>query len=128
MRQPVMKTKRVYEAASPADGRRYLVDRLWPRGVQKEKLNLEAWLKDVAPSDALRRWFKHDPSRWDEFLRRYFAELDKKPESWRPILKSAQIRPVTLLFSARDETHNNAVALKQYLTLKLESRPRGAAK
>src|SRR5436309_3687884 len=127
MKPPVLKTKRVYEAASPGDGLRYLVDRLWPRGVQKEKLNMEAWLKDVAPSDALRRWFNHDPSRWDEFLRRYFAELDKRPESWRPILESAQKEPVTLLFGASDETHNNAVALKQYLKLKLKPGSLGAA-
>src|SRR2546425_510222 len=120
MKPPVLKTKRVYEAASPDDGLRYLVDRLLPRGVQKEKLNMEAWLKDVAPSDALRRWF--------EFLRRYFAELDKRPESWRPILESAQKEPVTLLFGASDETHNNAVALKQYLKLKLKPGSLGAAK
>jgi uncharacterized protein YeaO (DUF488 family) len=83
--------------------------------VKREALDLDGWLKDVAPSDALRRWFGHDPARWDEFRRRYFTELDGKSEAWRPILEAARRGNVTLLYSARDAEHNNAVALKAYL-------------
>ena len=107
--------KRVYEPADPEDGTRFLVDRLWPRGLAKEALALDGWLKDLAPSDALRRWFGHDPARWEEFQRRYAAELDARPDAWRPILEAARQGRVTLLFSARDTQHNNAVALKAYL-------------
>ncbi len=110
-----IRVKRVYEPAAPDDGYRFLVDRLWPRGVKREALSLDGWLKDVAPSDELRRWFGHDPARWDEFQRRYFAELDGKPQTWQPILEVAQRGNVTLLFSAHDTEHNNAVVLKSYL-------------
>jgi uncharacterized protein YeaO (DUF488 family) len=108
-------TKRVYEPPAPSDGARFLVERLWPRGMKKEALHLDGWLKEVAPSDALRRWFGHDPARWDEFVRRYRAELDAHPEAWQPLLEAALHGTVTLLFSARDEVHNNAVALQHYL-------------
>ena len=107
--------KRVYEAASEEDGARFLVERLWPRGIRKEALAMDAWLKDVAPSDDLRRWFGHDPAKWEEFRRRYAAELEAKPEAWAPILQAGERGPVTLLFSARDLSHNNAVALRLYL-------------
>jgi uncharacterized protein YeaO (DUF488 family) len=107
--------KRVYEPVEPEDGQRLLVERLWPRGVRKEALALDAWLKDVAPSDDLRRWFGHDPQRWQEFQTRYAAELDAHPDAWRPILEAARQGTATLLFSARDTEHNNAVALKAYL-------------
>ncbi len=110
-----VRVKRVYDPPAPEDGRRFLVDRLWPRGVKKEALRLDAWLKELAPSDALRRWFGHDPARWEEFQRRYFAELEAKPEAWRPLLEAAREGTVTLLFSARDDEHNNAVALKAFL-------------
>jgi uncharacterized protein YeaO (DUF488 family) len=83
--------------------------------VTKEALRIEGWLKDVAPSDDLRKWFGHEPAKWDEFRRRYFAELDAKPEAWQPILKAARRGNVTLLYSARDTEHNNSVALKEYL-------------
>lgn len=106
--------KRVYDRPEPTDGTRFLVERLWPRGMKKDTLRLDGWLKEVAPSDALRRWFGHDPAKWQEFQRRYFAELDSKPEAWQPILKAAQRGNVTLLYSARDTEHNNAVALKAY--------------
>jgi uncharacterized protein YeaO (DUF488 family) len=114
----VIRVKRVYEAPEPGDGTRLLVERLWPRGVRKDTLELDAWLKDVAPSNELRRWFGHDPARWEEFRRRYAGELDKRPDTWREILN----RPgsVTLLFSARDTLHNNAVALKLYLEAQKE--------
>ncbi|MGI6207791.1 MAG: DUF488 domain-containing protein [Anaerolineae bacterium] len=113
-------SKRVY-ASKEADGtRRLLVDRVWPRGLKKESLHLDAWIREVAPSDELRRWFGHDPAKWDEFRRRYFAELDAMPEVWQPILEAAKKGDVTLLFGARDEEHNQAVALKEYLDAKLE--------
>ena len=111
----MIRLKRVYEPTDPDDGRRFLVERLWPRGTKKEALSLDGWLKDVAPSDGLRRWFGHDPARWSEFRRRYATELDARPDAWRPILLAARDGPVTLLFSARDTEHNNAVALKSYL-------------
>ena len=112
--------KRVYEPAEEQDGTRILVERLWPRGVRKDALMLDAWLKDVAPSTALRRWFGHDPTRWQEFCTRYTAELDARPEAWAPIIQADRSGTVTLLYSAHDSQHNNAVALKAYL----ESLPR----
>jgi uncharacterized protein YeaO (DUF488 family) len=107
--------KRAYEEASPEDGHRVLVDRLWPRGVKKTDLALDGWLKEIAPSDKLRRWFSHDTSKWNEFRRRYFAELDSRPEVWQEIRDAARNRHVTLVYGARDAEHNNAVALKAYL-------------
>lgn len=115
----MIRLKRAYENPGPGDGRRYLVDRLWPRGLKKEALQLDAWLKEVAPSDELRRWFDHDPERWDEFCRRYHAELDEQPESWRPLYDAAREGDITLIYAARDEEHNNAMALRAYLTHKL---------
>src|SRR5690606_1757909 len=112
--------KRAYEEAAPEDGRRFLVDRLWPRGIKKEALPLDGWLKEVAPSDELRRWFGHEPERWAEFQRRYAAELDAQPESWQPLLEAARQGDVTLVYAARDEEHNNAAALRSYLEKKLE--------
>ena len=106
--------KRVYEKPAAGDGARLLVDRLWPRGLSKEKARVDAWLKELAPSDALRKWFAHDPAKWTEFKRRYFVELKKKDV--KSALKSAAGGgPATLVFSARDEQHNNAVALKEFL-------------
>ena len=113
--------KRVYEPVSTEDGTRFLVERLWPRGVRKDALALDAWLKDVAPSTELRRWFGHDPDRWQEFRRRYAAELDAQPDAWAPILQADRSGTVTLLYSSHDTEHNNAVALKAYL----EARPAG---
>jgi uncharacterized protein YeaO (DUF488 family) len=110
-----IRLKRAYDEPGAAGGRRFLVDRLWPRGVKKQALQLEGWLKAVAPSDELRRWFGHEPDRWDEFQQRYRKELDQKPESWRPLLDAARKGDVTLVYGARDTRHNNAVALKAYL-------------
>jgi uncharacterized protein YeaO (DUF488 family) len=110
----MIEIKRVYETGSES-GRRYLVERLWPRGMRKETLRLDAWLKEVAPSDGLRRWFGHDPAKWNEFRRRYFAELDANPSVWEPLADAARHGRVILLYSARDTEHNNAVALKAYL-------------
>lgn len=114
-----IEVQRVYEHGPAGRGRRFLVDRLWPRGVRKENLPLDGWLKDVAPSDRLRRWFGHDPRRWDEFVRRYGAELDEHPEAWKPLRDAARRGRVVLLFGAKDEEHNNAVALREYLERKL---------
>ncbi|MEW6033561.1 MAG: DUF488 domain-containing protein [Chloroflexota bacterium] len=111
----MIRVKRVYERPETDDGTRFLVDRLWPRGMKRESLKLDGWLRDVAPSATLRRWFCHDPAKWDEFQRGYFAELDSKPQTWQPVLQAAQRGNVTLLYGARDSEHNNAVVLKQYL-------------
>ena len=106
---------RVYDRASLPEGRRFLVERLWPRGVRREDLELDGWVRDVAPSTELRRWFGHDPDRWEEFRRRYTAELHAAPGAWRPLRDAARAGPVVLLFSARDEERNSAVALRDYL-------------
>jgi uncharacterized protein YeaO (DUF488 family) len=107
--------KRIYDPPSPDDGYRVLVDRLWPRGIKRETMHIDAWLKDVAPSDALRRWFGHDRKKWSAFRRRYASELRRRPNDWWPILKAAKRGPVTLLYGARDQEHNHAVALADYL-------------
>lgn len=117
-----IQTKRVYEPPEPADGQRVLVDRLWPRGLAKESLRLHQWLKDAGPSDALRRWFGHDATRWPEFRRRYFAELDTKPDMTQSLVEAAADETVTLLCSARDPEHNNAVALRDYLEARLRTK------
>jgi uncharacterized protein YeaO (DUF488 family) len=111
----MIRVQRVYEPAEANDGARFLVERLWPRGIKKEKLKMDAWLKDIAPSTELRKWFGHEPAKWSEFRRRYFAELAKHPEALKPIRQAARRGNVTLLYSARDEEHNNALALKEYL-------------
>ncbi len=116
----MIQTKRVYEPPAPSDGTRFLVERLWPRGVKKEQLDAEAWLKEVAPSTELRQWFGHDPSKWSEFKRKYVTELNKAPQTWAPILQAARTGNVTLLYSARDTEHNNAVVLKEYLDKKIQ--------
>jgi uncharacterized protein YeaO (DUF488 family) len=111
----MIRIKRVYDPLDRADGTRFLVERLWRRGMKKATLQLDGWLKDVAPSDALRRWFGHDPLKWEEFQRRYFAELKGKPAAWQPIVGAARQGNVTLLYSARDTERNSAVALKAFL-------------
>jgi len=111
----MIQVKRVYDPPDAKDGARFLVERLWPRGIKKEALQMQDWLKDVAPSGELRRWFSHDPAKWREFQRRYFKELDGNREAWQLLLQAARRRNVTLLYSARDTEHNNAVALKEYL-------------
>lgn len=111
----MIQIKRAYDPPAKTDGARILVERLWPRGIKKEALKLDAWLKTVAPSTELRKWFSHDPAKWPEFQRRYRAELDQHPEAWQPILDAAAKGKVTLLFSSHDAEHNNVVALKAYL-------------
>lgn len=116
----MIQVKRVYERPAKDDGARILVDRVWPRGVKKEALQLDGWLKDVAPSDRLRRWFGHKAARWEEFRHRYFSELDESPEAWKPILELARWGNVTLVYGARDRENNNAVTLRGYLMAKLK--------
>ncbi len=112
----MIRLKRVYDAPDPAtDGVRFLVERLWPRGIRKDALQLDGWLKDVAPSTELRQWFHHEPDKWEEFQRRYSAELETRPEAMSPIRKALQKGTVTFLYSSHDAEHNNAVALKTYL-------------
>jgi len=111
----MVKVKRVYQPPAPQDGARFLVERLWPRGVKKESLKSDGWLKDLGASDTLRRWFAHDPGKWDAFCRRDWAELDAQKEAWHSLQEAARRGDVTLLYSARDTAHNNAVALKAYL-------------
>lgn len=117
-----LQIKRAYQPASPADGERILVDRLWPRGLKKDSLALTSWLKDVAPSNDLRHWFGHDPARWGEFRRRYQAELKARPEALRPLWEALARGPVTLLYSAHDKTHNQAVAFREYLVKSKKNR------
>jgi len=105
---------RVYDEELP-EGRRFLVDRVWPRGVRKEALHLDGWLRDVAPSTELRRWFGHDPERWGEFHRRYTAELAAAPDTWRPLFEAARAADVVLLYGAKDTARNNAVVLRDHL-------------
>lgn len=112
----MLQIKRVYQPAAKSDGLRILVERLWPRGIKKSDLPLDGWNKDVAPSSALRTWFSHDPAKWTEFRKRYFAELQANPEAWEPLLRASKKGKVTLLFSSRDEVHNNAVALREFLS------------
>jgi uncharacterized protein YeaO (DUF488 family) len=107
--------KRAYEKPSPQDGFRVLVERLWPRGLKKEALALDLWLKDIAPSTELRKWFGHDPARWQEFCRRFWAELADRPAAVQLLRQKVQAGPVTLVYGSRDEEHNAAVALKEFL-------------
>jgi uncharacterized protein YeaO (DUF488 family) len=117
----MLKVKRAYEVAARSDGKRFLVERLWPRGIKKSDLQIDAWLKDVAPSTELRRWFSHDPAKWQEFRRRYSAELERNPQSWQPIIEAARQKTVTLIYSSHDSEHNNAVVLRDYLANKLRT-------
>lgn len=116
--------KRVYDPIDEDDGVRVLVDRVWPRGVTKKDLRADQWLRDVAPSDSLRKWFNHDPAKWEEFKLRYVAELEGKPSILRYLLDLANEKGLVLLFSARDLRFNQAVALQGYL-LSLDKEPKG---
>ena len=116
----MIQVKRAYEEPSRDDGERFLVERLWPRGVKKENLQVQEWLKNVAPSTELREWFQHDPAKWAAFRRRYFQELEKNPDAWRPLIAQSRRGRVTLIYSAHDTEHNNAVALKEFLNEKIK--------
>jgi len=113
--------KRVYDPPATSDGRRILVDRIWPRGITKADLQIDAWLKDLAPSTELRKWFGHDPAKWDEFRKRYAGELEQRSEALEELLEKARAGHVTLVFSAKDTEHNNAVALREHLERRLNS-------
>lgn len=112
----IIRLKRAYKPAAVEDGYRVLVERLWPRGIAKERAHVDLWLKDAGASTALRRWFGHDPERWEEFRRRYFNELRERPDVLRELSELLRTHPaVTFLYAARDEEHNNAVALREFL-------------
>jgi uncharacterized protein YeaO (DUF488 family) len=110
---------RIYDPEDARGGCRFLVDRLWPRGIKKDSVRLDAWLKEVAPSNELRLWYQHDPDKWEEFKHRYFSELESKPESWQPLLEALKKGAITLLYSSRETKLNNAEALKEYLEEKI---------
>jgi uncharacterized protein YeaO (DUF488 family) len=114
-----IRVKRIYEAPGEDDGFRVLVDHLWPRGLKKEDAHIDRWFKEIAPTDELRRWFGHELAKWEEFKRRYFEELDSHPEAFSELAGIAGKGRVTLLFAAKNEKFNNAVALKDYLETKL---------
>ena len=117
-----IKLKRAYERPTSSDGYRVLVDRIWPRGISKDKAKLDQWIKEVAPSDDLRKWFHEEPiGRWSEFRRRYMADLKRHRDEMRMLARRAMNENVTLLYSSSDEKHNNAVVIKQYLKM-LEAR------
>jgi uncharacterized protein YeaO (DUF488 family) len=120
-----LKLKRAYEPAEQGDGARFLVERLWPRGVSKDAARLDGWLKEAAPSEGLRKWYGHDPAKWPEFRRRYLAELARDPEALEPLREAARQGPVTLVFAARDPQLSNARILKELLERRpLERQPR----
>ena len=110
-----VRMKRIYEAPSEDDGYRVLVDRLWPRGISKERARLDAWARELAPSDALRKWYDHRPERWEEFQRRFARELKAHPDALQQLVAEARRGPVTLLFASRELERNNAAALKKHL-------------
>jgi uncharacterized protein YeaO (DUF488 family) len=113
---------RVYDHETAPAGQQFLVERLWPRGIKKDALQLSEWTKDAAPSSALRRWFAHDVTKWSDFKARYFAELESRPDAWRTLLLAAARSPVVFLYSSKDTAHNNAVALKSFIEAKLSSK------
>lgn len=115
MSKMTINIKRVYEEQSSDDGQRILIDRLWPRGLTKEKAKIDLWLKEIAPSTQLRQWFGHDPNKWNEFQKRYRAELEKNKEIVSELVTQLKKGKTTLVYSAKDEEHNDAVVLKEYL-------------
>lgn len=114
--------KRAYEPPAASDGCRVLVDRIWPRGIARDDLQIDVWLKDLAPSADLRKWFGHDPQKWPEFKKRYARELEQRPDALEQLVERAKAGRVTLVFAARDTQHNNAAALKEYLERRLRWR------
>jgi uncharacterized protein YeaO (DUF488 family) len=115
----MIQLKRVYEKPGPHDGVRFLIERLWPRGIRKTDVHMDGWQKEAGPSTQLRKWFSHDPDKWMEFQQKYFAELKERPEAWEPILEAAKHGTVTLLYSSHDTEHNNAVALQRFIAAQL---------
>lgn len=110
-----IKIKRAYQEAHPGDGQRILVDRLWPRGLSRKQAAVDEWLKSIAPSDALRKWFNHDPEKWSQFKTRYFSELESNPDAVKQLRSYLESGTVTLLYAARETRYNNARALKAFL-------------
>jgi uncharacterized protein YeaO (DUF488 family) len=119
--------KRIYEQPSPGDGKRILIDRLWPRGLKKEDARIDEWMKEVAPGNELRKWFNHDPNKWGEFKKRFFSELRGKQDVVDGIISAARKGTVTLLFGSKEERFNNAVALKEYIDAKMNASARKKA-
>ena len=117
----MIQVKRAYVEAEDQDGYRYLIDRLWPRGIKRERLALTGWVNKAAPSSELCKWFDHDPERWEEFCQRYWAELEARPGTWNELLEAGRRGTITLVYSERDEEHNNAVALKLFLEKQLQA-------
>ncbi len=124
----MIKTKRIYDPASPQDGRRILIDRLWPRGIKKEEAKIDEWLRDIAPSTELRKWFSHDPEKWQEFRRRYKRELMNKSELVQSVKATAKKGTITLLFAAKDTEHVNAAVLKEVLESSPAKEPKSKVK
>jgi uncharacterized protein YeaO (DUF488 family) len=118
-KKPDIRLKRAYDAAADTDGYRILVDRIWPRGVSKEKLRLDDWPKELAPSTELRKWIHHDPERWEEFKKRYFEELEDQKEALEALEKTCREKTLTLVFAAKDTERNNAAALKDFLEARM---------
>ena len=124
----MIKIKRVYDHPSPDDGKRILIDRLWPRGLKKEDVRIDEWLKEISPSNELRKWFNHDPKKWNEFKKRFFTELNGKQDIVEKILGSARKGTITFLFGSKEKRFNNAVALKQYIDARMDVlKPKKAA-
>lgn len=111
----MIKIKRIYDPVADDDGKRILVDRLWPRGIKKENAKIDEWLKDIAPSNELRKWFSHDPSKWQEFRKRYRSELKKNSSLIERLATESKRGTITLLFTAKDKEHNNAVVLREVI-------------
>ncbi|MCC7420058.1 MAG: DUF488 domain-containing protein [Planctomycetaceae bacterium] len=120
-----IRLKRVYEEASPDDGFRILVERLWPRGIKKEKARIDLWMKEIAPSTELRQWFQHDVEKWDEFCKRYREELKENGDAAEQLKTRLKDGPVTFVFASKDEEHNSAVVLKAFLEEWKPSRSQG---
>jgi len=112
--------KRVYEKASPNDGKRILIERLWPRGLRKDEARIDEWLRDVAPSPELRQWFEHDPAKWNQFKEKYWRELAKKQDLVFKLAQECREKKVTFVFASKEERYNNAVALKEYIEKQLK--------
>ncbi len=123
----MVKIKRVYDPPSRDDGKRILIDRLWPRGLKKERAHIDEWIKELAPSTELRKWFHHDPEKWGEFRKRFFSELQAQQDAVDAIVNAARKGPVTLLFQSREVRYNNAVALKEYLETNMRAAERKRA-
>jgi len=116
----LIRLKRIYEQPSDQDGVRVLVDKLWPRGLRKNEVRLDAWLKEIAPDDELRKWFSHDPEKWEKFRIRYLKELEQKEEYVQTLIEKANKTDLTLLYAAKNERFNNAIVLKEYLESRLK--------